>query len=104
MGDTAGAAVALVTARAQFAPDTQYGISAISGESLVDPACITSDLCPTMDFSKIAILNEQAAADAEATYKHLDAMVQAFDSEDYATLNSHKNDVALLLPKFLNIA
>lgn len=100
-GDNASAAAGLVAASALFSQDTVWGVSLMSGQSIMDSTLISTELCPKMDFSKIASIDQQLASDVEQIGQYLTAMVSAFDNQDYSTLNTNKNSLSSLLAKYV---
>ena len=100
-GDNASAAAGLVAASALFSQDTVWGVSLMSGQSIMDSTLISTELCPKMDFSKIASIDQQLASDVEQIGQYLTAMGSAFDNQDYSTLSTNANSLSSLLAKYV---
>lgn len=70
----------------------------------MDSTLIATELCPKMDFSKVASINQGLADDIQAIDEHLSAMCAALDSQDYSTLNANKDALAPVLSKYYDVA
>lgn len=103
-GDSATAAADLKVAATLFSQDITWGISLISGRSLMDSTLILTELCPKMDFSKVASIDQGLADDIQAIDEHLSAMCAALDSQDYSTLDANKDALAPILSKYYDTA
>ena len=65
---------------------------------------IATELCPKMDFSKVASINQGLADDIQAIDAHLSAICAALDSQDYSTLNANKDALAPIISKYYDVA
>lgn len=100
-GNTQSASVGLASAMVLFSEDAQFGISLMSGPATGEGTNIATDTCPVMNFAKTAEANQEASDDASAIYRHLSAMCDAWDAQDYDALNASQDALEPVLKKYI---
>lgn len=73
----------------------------MSGPATGEGTNIATDTCPVMNFAKTAEANQEASDDASAIYRHLSAMCDAWDAQDYDALNASQDALEPVLKKYI---
>lgn len=99
-GDSSGGLASLVAADALFSESTKWGVSIMSGSSMFDSTLLSTTKCPKLDFKKLSAADQQTGKDASAIHDNLQGMISAFKSNDFSSVNTYKNALAVLLNNY----